>query len=50
MNEMRIMLRITIVALILGCFWSSAGAVEPKTSINQGVSTLLQSACCKTMR
>jgi hypothetical protein len=30
MNEMRIMLRIAIVALMLGCFWSSAGAVEPE--------------------
>ena len=30
MNEIRIMLRMTIVALMLGCFWSNAGAVEPE--------------------
>jgi hypothetical protein len=30
MNERKIMVRMTIVALVLGCFWSAAGAVEPE--------------------
>jgi hypothetical protein len=30
MNERRILLRVVIVNLVLFCFWSTAGAVEPE--------------------